>query len=385
MLLLRLIEADRLGSVLFYGPPGTGKTTLGRIIADETASTFRTLNAASSSVKEVRGILDEARERLEQGGSRTLLFLDEIHRFNKAQQDVLLGDVEDGIVVLIGATTENPFFSVNSALVSRSQIFQFEPLGEADIANLLRSAIDDERAFPSKTVQMTDEAIAHWIKTSDGDARRALAALEIAVLTEKEQAGRIVVDLGVAEQSIQRKALRYDKLGDQHYDHASAFIKSMRASDADAALYWLARMLEAGEDPRFIARRMAIFASEDVGNADPRAIMVTSAAWDLVARLGMPEGKLTLAQTAIFLASAPKSRASTTAIGHATTDVHEEASLPVPRKLRDAHYAGSQRLGHGPAAADDEEADYFGVEAIYYEPANSGEEAALRENPDATE
>ena len=198
------------------------------------------------------------------------------------------------------------------------------------------------------------------------------------MLTEKERQGKVVIDLRVAEQSIQRKALRYDKLGDQHYDHASAFIKSMRASDADAALYWLARMLEAGEDPRFIARRMAIFASEDVGNADPRALAITSAAWDLVSRLGMPEGKLTLAQTAIFLASAPKSRASTVAIGRAVTDVTQDASLPVPRKLRDAHYTGSQRLGHGPTAEDEEAADYFGVEATYYEPSDQGEEAALR-------
>ncbi len=376
MLLRRLIEADRLGSLLFYGPPGTGKTTLGRIIADTTDAAFRQLNAAAAGVKEVRSLLDEARARLEDGGPRTLLFLDEIHRFNKSQQDVLLGDVEDGVIVLIGATTENPFFSVNSALVSRSQIFQFEPLGDDDIAAVLRSAATDERAFAGKTIELSGDAVRHWIDVCDGDARRALSALEIAVLSETESAGRIVIDLAVAEQSIQRKALRYDKLGDQHYDHASAFIKSMRASDPDASLYWLARMLEAGEDPRFIARRIAIFASEDIGLADPQAIQVADTAWNLVAKLGMPEGKLTLAHATLQMAVAPKSRAATTAIGRAIRDVNENQSLPVPRKLRDAHYAGAEQLGHGPAAAEGEEADYFGVDAIYFEPDEKNQTAA---------
>ncbi len=374
MLLRRLIDSDRLASLLFYGPPGTGKTTLGRIIADTTASAFRQLNAASATVKDVRTILDEARRRVEDGGERTLLFLDEIHRFSRSQQDVLLGDVEEGIIVLIGATTENPFFSVNSALVSRSQIFQFQPLSHEDVVALLRRAVTDERAFGGKAVEVEEDAFAHWATVSDGDARRALSALEVAVLSQPS--GKI--DLAAAEQSIQRKALRYDKLGDEHYDHASAFIKSMRGSDADAALYWLARMLEAGEDPRFIARRLAIFASEDVGNADPRAIVVADAAWNLVAKLGLPEGKLTLAQATIYMATAPKSRATTTAIGRATTDVNENGTLPIPRKLRDAQYAGAQRLGHGPAAAEDQTADYFGVDATYYEPADAGEEAALR-------
>ncbi|MEM7808790.1 MAG: replication-associated recombination protein A, partial [Planctomycetota bacterium] len=367
MLLRRLIEADRLQSLLFYGPPGTGKTTLGRIIADTTNAAFRALNAAAANVKEVRALLDEARDRLETEGTRTLLFLDEIHRFNRAQQDVLLGDVEEGIVVLIGATTENPFFSVNSALVSRSQIFQFEPLGDDDIAQALRSATSDERGFPGKTIDLSDDAIAHWTKSSEGDARRALAALEVAVLTEKPINDAIRIDLAVAEQSIQKKALRYDRQGDEHYDHASAFIKSMRASDPDAALYWLARMLEAGEDPRFIARRIAIFASEDVGLADPQAIQVADSAWNLVAKLGLPEGKLTLAHATLHMATAPKSRSATSAIGRAIRDVNENATLPVPRKYRDAHYAGSKRLGHGAAADDDE---YLGVESAYFEPEN---------------
>ena len=245
---------------------------------------------------------------------------------------------------------------------------------------LLRRAIADDRAFPGKTIEASDEALDHWANVSDGDARRALSALEVAVLSQPETKGKVVIDLAAAEQSIQRKALRYDKLGDEHYDHASAFIKSMRGSDADAALYWLARMLEAGEDPRFIARRIAIFASEDVGNADPRAMVVAASAWELVAKLGLPEGKLTLAQATIYMATAPKSRASTTAIGRAIADVNENGALPVPRKLRDAHYAGAKRLGHGPAAKDNESADYFGVDATYYEPADSGEEAALRSN-----
>src|SRR5690606_7813682 len=259
-----------------------------------TKSHFAYQNASSANVKEVRGVLEDARARLEDGGSRTVLFLDELHRFNKAQQDILLGDVEDGVIVLIGATTENPFFSINSALVSRSQIFQFTPLGEEDIRLVLRRAIaDPQNGYGKLDLNVTDEAIDHWVTTSDGDARRALTALEIAVRSsrtgtagqstaETGGAGPTKIDLAVAEQSIQRKAILYDRLGDQHYDHASAFIKSMRGSDPDAALYWLARMLEAGEDPRFIARRIAIFASEDIGNADPRALLIANAAFDVV-------------------------------------------------------------------------------------------------------
>lgn len=389
MLLRRLIEADRLASLLFYGPPGTGKTTLGHLIADRTQSTFVQLNAASASVKDVRAALDAARAQLEAGGARTLLFLDEIHRFNKAQQDVLLGDVEAGIIILVGATTENPFFAVNSALVSRSQIFQFTPLSEEDIKAVLRRAVaDKERGFGKREVRLSDAALDHWATTSDGDARRALSALEVAVLSQPADDGVVEIDLEAAEQSIQRKAVLYDKLGDQHYDHASALIKSMRGSDPDAAIYWLARMLEAGEDPRFIARRIAIFASEDVGNADPQAIQVASAAFDLVTRLGLPEGQLTLSQAVLYMATAPKSRAATTAIGRASADVREMRTLPVPKKLKDAHYAGAKRLGHGPttpttkAAKGEEEADYFGVEATYYEPTDQGYEASIRERMD---
>ena len=376
MLLRRMIDADRLMSLIFYGPPGTGKTTLGRIIAEATQSHFEFLNASSAGVKEVRVVLEAARGRLESGGARTLLFLDELHRFNKAQQDILLGDVEDGVIVLVGATTENPFFAINSALISRSQIFQFAPLDEADVETLVRRAIaDEDHGYGKLGLEVDDAAIAHWTKTSDGDARRALTALEIAVRSNKSKR----IDLDVAEQSIQRKALTYDKLGDAHYDHASALIKSMRGGDPDAAVYWLARMLEAGEDPRFIARRVAIFASEDVGNADPQAIQVAAAAYDLTLKLGMPECQLTLAQAVLYMATADKSRASTNAIGKASSDVREMRTLPVPKKLRDAHYGGSKRLGHGAAATGEDDADYFGVDAVYYEPADSGHESAIRQ------
>ena len=376
MLLRRMIDADRLMSLIFYGPPGTGKTTLGRLIAEATQSHFEFLNASSAGVKEVRAVLDASRGRLESGGPRTLLFLDELHRFNKAQQDILLGDVEDGVIVLVGATTENPFFAINSALISRSQIFQFSPLDAADVETLLRRAIaDEEHGYGKLDLRVDDAAVAHWVTTSDGDARRALTALEIAVRSNKSKH----IDLDTAEQSIQRKALTYDKLGDGHYDHASALIKSMRGGDPDAAVYWLARMLEAGEDPRFIARRVAIFASEDVGNADPQAIQVAAAAYDLVLKIGLPECQLTLAQAVLYMATADKSRASTNAIGAASRDVREARTLPVPKKLRDAHYAGSKRFGHGKAAAEEE---YFGVEAVYYEPADSGHEREVKRRID---
>ena len=381
MLLRRMIEADRLASLIFYGPPGTGKTTLGQIIAETTHSHFEHLNASSATVKDVRAVLDAARERLEHGGPRTLLFLDELHRFNKAQQDVLLGDVEMGVIILIGATTENPFFSINSALVSRSQIFQFVPLTEQHIIALLRRAIaDNERGYGNLNLKVDEEALKHWATISDGDARRALSALEIAVISQQKTAHTggdpIHITLAIAEESIQRKALVYDRLGDQHYDHASAFIKSMRGSDPDAAVYWLARMLESGEDPRFIARRVAIFASEDIGNADPQAIQVAAAAYDLVLKLGMPECQLTLAQAVTYMASAPKSRASNDAIAEAMQDVTEARTLPVPKRLRDTHYYGAQKLGHGKASGETD-TTYFGVEARYYRPTDSGYEADI--------
>lgn len=396
-LLRRMLEADRLTSVIFYGPPGTGKTTLSQLIASHTKSHFDQLNAASVGVKEVRQVIDSARERLAHTGKRTVLFLDEIHRFNRAQQDILLPDVESGQVLLVGATTENPFFAVNAPLVSRSQIFQFSPLSPEDIESLIRRAIaDKERGFGTLEIRIDPEAVSHWATTSDGDARRALAALEVAVLSllnEKptdDAARPIHIDLDVAEQSIQRKAIVYDATGDDHYDAASALIKSMRGSDPDAAVYWVARMLEAGEDPRFIARRIAILASEDIGNADPNALQVASAAFNIVEKIGMPEAQLTLGQAAIYMAVAPKSNASAQAIWGAMRDVREGRTIPVPRHLRDGHYSGAKRLQHGQGyqnphlhAGGYVDQDYLGVDKTYYEPVERGFEIKIKAKLDA--
>src|SRR3989440_2808792 len=357
-LLRRMLEADRLSSVIFYGPPGTGKTTLASLIANYSKSHFEQLNASAVGVKEVRKVIDDAKERLGLHGQRTVLFLDEIHRFNRAQQDILLPDVENGQILLVGATTENPFFAVNSPLVSRSQIFQFTPLSEDDIKSLIKRAIaDKDHGFGNLKIQLDDDALNLWATMSDGDARRALTALEIAVLSQLKELSvpeprtlnpePLRITLDIAEQSIQRKAIVYDGIGDQHYDAASALIKSIRGSDPDAAVYWVARMLEAGEDPRVIARRIAILASEDIGNADPMAIVVAAAAFDIVESIGMPEAQLALAQAAIYMAVAPKSNASALAIWAAMDDVKNGRTLPVPKHLRDTHYKGAKRLGHG--------------------------------------
>ena len=390
-LLRRMLEADRLSSVIFYGPPGTGKTTLAQLIAAYSKGHFEQLNAAAVGVKEVRAVLDGAKDRLETSGNRTVLFLDEIHRFNRAQQDILLPDVENGLILLVGATTENPFFSVNSPLVSRSQIFQFAPLTESEIRSLVHRAVaDEERGFGRLKVRLDPKAVDLWAVMSDGDARRALNALEVAVLSQQQEvtraggAGEVEITLAVAEESIQRKAIVYDGVGDEHYDAASALIKSMRGGDPDAAVYWVAKMLTAGEDPRFIARRIAILASEDIGNADPQALQVAAAAYDVVERIGMPEAQLTLGQAAIYMACAPKSNASALAIWAAMKDAKEGRTVPVPRHLRDAHYAGSKRLEHGKGYQyphDFEggfvEQDYLGVDKIYYQPTDRGLEADI--------
>jgi len=392
-LLRRMLEADRLTSVLFYGPPGTGKTTLAEVIAHTTQRHFERGNAAAVGVKDVRHVLDNARQRLEHDGRRTIFFLDEIHRFNRAQQDVLLGDVERGIITLIGATTENPYFAVNSALVSRSQVFAFEPLTEDDVKGVVRRALaDKERGFGELNITLDEDALDHWATACDGDARRALSALEIAVLSTtggsaKPQAAQAIhITLDIAQDSIQQKAVVYDGTGDEHYDAISAFIKSMRGSDPDAAVYWLAKMLVAGEDPMFIARRIAILASEDIGNADPRAITVAAAAYDITHRIGLPECQLTLAQAAIYMATAPKSNATTRAIGAATKDVREGRTIPVPKHLRDGHYAGAEKLGHAvgyqyahnsPTGFVDQ--DYLGVEKTYYHPTDRGHEQRIRQ------
>ena len=384
-LLRRLLKADRLGSVIFYGPPGTGKTTLARLLAEETKAVFRQLNAVTSGVKDLRDLIGEARDRLAAEGRRTLLFVDEIHRFNKSQQDVLLPDVEDGVVVLVGATTQNPFFAVTSALVSRSQVFQFQPLAAEDIIALVRRAVADrQRGLGNIDIRLHDDALAYLAEVCDGDARRALTALEIAVLSSDIRPVELTREL-IAE-SVQKKAVEYDATGDSHYDAASALIKSIRGSDPDAAIYWLARMLEGGEDVRFLARRIVILASEDVGNADPHALPLAVAAMQATEFVGLPECQLALAQAVTYLACAPKSNASTVAIGEARRDVQQGRLLPVPVHLRDRHYSGAKQLGHGEGYqyAHDEEGgiaaqDYLGIDKEYYRPVDRGFERELAE------
>ncbi len=393
-LLPRMLRADALSSIILHGPPGTGKTTLAEVIAAHTKSVFVRENAASVGVKRIREIIEEATGRLETSGGRTIVFLDEIHRFTRAQQDVLLEDVERGVIILIGATTENPLFTVNSALVSRSALFRLEPLSEESIVGLLRRAIEDEeRGYGGIEVRAADDALAHWARSSDGDARRALNALEIAVRSSEAREGEpVVIDLTTAQESIQLKALVYDGAGDEHYDIISAMIKSVRGSDPDAAVYWIARMLEAGEDPRFIARRLAILASEDIGNADPRALSIGDACFSLVEKLGMPEARIPLAQTAIYLALAPKSNASYRAIDAALSDVREGRTVGVPTHLRDAHKVesvGSVKDGVGYEYAHNSETitsigpvaqqDYLGVNKRYYEPTEHGAERILKD------
>jgi putative ATPase len=381
-LLRRLIESDRLGSVILYGPPGVGKTTLAEIIAHETRRRFVELSATASGVKDLREVIDTARRRLEDDAARTCLFIDEIHRFNKAQQDVLLPDVENGVVALIGATTQNPFFALTSALVSRSRIFELASLTPAEIGTILdRALADREHGLGGEDMVLTAEARAFLVETSDGDARRALGALEVGVLSSPGRPLEFTLDL--ARESVQRKAVTYDS-GDTHYDCASALIKSIRGSDADAGLYWLARMLEGGEDVRFLARRLVILASEDVGNADPRALVLAVAAMQATEFVGLPECQLTLAQAVTYLALAPKSNACTTAIAAARRDVRERSVLPVPRHLQDKHYAGARQIGHGGGYQYAHDApdgiaaqDYLGVERNYYEPTDRGLEREL--------
>lgn len=384
-LLRRMLLADRISSLIFYGPPGCGKTALAHVVAAHTKSRFVPLNAVSTGTKEVREILADARKHLEESGGRTILFLDEIHRFNRAQQDVLLPDVEDGSVILIGATTQNPFFAINTPLLSRSQIFTFEPLTRDHVKVLVRRALADrDRGLGETPVTLSDDALAFLAEASDGDARRALTALEVGV--KSTHARPVVYDLQLAQDSIQRKVLNFDPTGDTHYDVASAFIKSLRGSDPHAAVYWLARMLDSGEDPRFVARRLVIFAAEDVGNADPQATLVANAAWDAVERVGLPECQLNLSQAVCYLATAPKSNAATVAIGKASKDVKEGRTLPVPKHLRDSHYRGAkERFGHGVGyqyAHDGDggwvDQEYIPADVQYYEPTDRGFEVEIR-------
>jgi putative ATPase len=346
-LLRRILGADALSSLIFYGPPGVGKTSLAMVIANQTKAEFRYISAPAASVKDIRDVIAEAKDRLASSSKRTILFIDEIHRFNRAQQDVLLDDVESGIVIFIGATTENPFFAVNSPLISRSTVFHFEPLSEDDIVGVLKRAISDkERGLGKYEIEAEDNALKYLATVCDGDARKALTALEVGILSQKT-AKKIKFDFQVAKDSIQGKTIDYDGTGDTHYDLASAFQKSMRGSDPDATVYWLARMIAGGEDVRFIARRIAVCAAEDVGNADPIATVLAAAAVQISEFVGLPEAQLALAQAAIYVACAPKSNASSAAIGSAVGDVQNEKTVAVPKHLKDSHYAAAKKMGFG--------------------------------------
>jgi putative ATPase len=386
-LLRRAIEADRLGSIILYGPPGCGKTSLAEVIARVTKRRFERTSGVIANVATLREILEAAQQRKKLNGTETILFIDEIHRFNKAQQDVLLPYVEEGAITLIGATTHNPFFFINSPLTSRSQIFQLEAISEEDIAGLLRRALSHSDGLGHLKIVADDDAIAHLARVCEGDARRALGAIEIAALTtQPDEAGAIRITRAVTEESIQKKAVVYDHDEDGHYDTISAFIKSVRGSDPNAALYWLAKMLYAGEDPRFIARRLIILASEDIGNADPTALGLCVSAMEAVDFIGMPEARITLAQATTYLACAPKSNAAYLGIDEAMKDVKEGRTLPVPRALRST---GSKRaakaFGHeGYKYAHDFEGhvvdqEYAPTSKIYYRPTENGYEARIRQ------
>jgi putative ATPase len=379
-LLRRAIEADRITSIILFGPPGTGKTAIARVIAAKTNAHFDWINAATAGLDDLRKVIQSARARKARG-TRTILFLDEIHRFNKLQQDALLPDVEEGNIILIAATVENPFFYVNSALLSRSQIFELKPLTQEDIVKVLHNALRDrERGLGNLQITVDEEALHHIARMSDGDARKALSALEVAALTSlADDHGHIIISVPVAEESIQKKAIVYDKKGDQHYDTISAFIKSMRGSDPDAAIYYLAKMLYAGEDPRFIARRIVICASEDVGNADPMALVVATSTLRAVEFIGMPEARIPLAQATIYICNAPKSNASYKAIEAALQDIKNEQTMEVPDSLKNSNYPGAEKLGHGTGYkyphdyGGTVEQEYLPKKKKYYAPEADGE------------
>ena len=389
-LLYRAIKADKLGSVIFYGPPGTGKTTLAKVIANTTQADFKQINATVAGKKDMEEVVTEAKNNMGMYGRRTILFVDEIHRFNKGQQDYLLPFVEDGTLTLIGATTENPYFEVNGALLSRSRIFELKPLEKDDIKQLIyRAVTDSERGMGTYRVKIEEDAADFLADTANGDARAALNAVELGVLTtERSEDGLIHIDLAAAQECIQKRAVRYDKDGDNHYDTISAFIKSMRGSDPDAAVYYLARMLYAGEDIKFIARRIMICASEDVGNADPQALNVAVSAALAAERIGLPEAQIILAQAASYVACAPKSNAAYVAIQNAMENVKTTRTMPVPVHLQDRHYKGAAKLGHGEGYkyAHEYPKHYVkqqylpdGMEGtVFYEPSDNGYEKQIK-------
>ena len=390
-LLRRAIEADRIQSLIFFGPPGTGKTSLAQVIAYQTKCKFERLSGVESNVSDMRKILYSASNRLANTGESTLLFIDEIHRFNKAQQDVLLPDVENGSVRLIGATTHNPFFFVNSPLVSRSQVFELEPLSEEEIHDLLNQALNDaDRGLGHLKCDIDEAALLHLSKVSNGDARKALNSLEIATLTTPpNDKGIINISIEIAEQCIQKKAIVYDSDEDGHYDTISAFIKSMRGSDPDATLYWLAKMIHAGEDPRFIARRIIVHASEDVGLADPMALVLANAAFQAAEFIGWPEARIPIAEAAIYVACANKSNSVIRAIDAALDDIRTGNAIPVPHHLKDSHYAGAKTLKHGTGYKYSHDfpnhfiaQDYLGAEKRFYMPTEQGVEKKIKARVD---
>ncbi len=391
-LLYRAIKADKLGSVIFYGPPGTGKTTLAKVIANTTSARFEQINATVAGKKDMEEIVKNAKDSIGMYGQKTILFVDEIHRFNKSQQDYLLPFVEDGTITLIGATTENPYFEVNNALLSRSRIFELKPLEKQDIRELvMRAVYDTEKGMGTYSADITDEAADFLADVANGDARAALNAVELGILTtDKSDDGKIHITIDVAAECIQKRVVRYDHDGDNHYDTISAFIKSMRGSDPDAAVYYLARMLYAGEDVKFIARRIMICASEDVGNADPNALVVAVSAAQAVERIGMPESQIILSQAAAYVATAPKSNAAYMGIAKAMKTVADTRTMPVPAHLQDRHYKGAEKLGHGLGYkyAHDYPNHYItqqylpdGMEGMrFYEPSENGYEKKIREH-----
>lgn len=385
-LLRRLVEADRIQSIILYGPPGVGKTSLARVVAHSTKSHFIRLSGVESNVSEMRKALTAGRNRIRESGQQTILFIDEIHRFNKSQQDVLLPDIEAGNIRFIGATTHNPYFFVNAPLVSRSQIFELNPLEESDVFCLFENAIKDKsRGLGHIKIRLDDAAAVHLAKISGGDARKALNALEVAVLSTNPGGDQVRhVTLKVAEESIQKKAIVYDADGDNHYDTISAYIKSMRGGDVDAALYWLAKMIVAGEDPRFITRRLIICACEDVGLADPMALVLAQSAHQSAEIIGWPEARIPIAEATIYVAGAPKSNSVIRAIDNAIHDVKNNASIPVPIHLRDGHYPGAKKLGHGVGyqyahkfEGNFVPQDYLGAHRKFYEPGNQGRESKI--------